>query len=326
MMLRRSGVREIRAVLLALTIAGPARADESNAVAAEALFNEGRALLDRGRFEEACERFSRSEQLDPAVGTLLNLGECYERLNKVASAWGAYRQAAALAVTRNDERRAKLARRAASRIEGRLARLTIAVDGASSNISVTRNGVRIDPAAYGNALPVDPGPQVLTATAPDREPWQTTIELSAGESSTVQVPELQPVPGATPSTVPRSAPHPITAVTDHARSKVALGLEVGGAVVLGAGLVFGGLALSKWATISDACPSATCKSEADRDRLASDASTAQTFAKVSTIGVVAGSAVLASGIVLHLTTPKRRISIAPSLDRSAAGFVAALSL
>src|SRR5262249_39232692 len=48
-------------------------------VAAEGLFDAGRKLMADGRFAEACEKFRKSEELDPAGGTLLNLGGCYER-------------------------------------------------------------------------------------------------------------------------------------------------------------------------------------------------------------------------------------------------------
>jgi serine/threonine-protein kinase len=317
-------------VFFALTVVSPTHADESNAVAAESLFNEARTLLDKGRFEEACERFSRSEQLDPAVGTLLNLGECYERLNKIASAWGAYRQAAALAVTRNDERRATLARRAAAKIEGRLAKLTITVDGgASSSVAITRNGVRVDPAAIDTTLPVDPGPQVIAATAPDHQPWQTTLELAAGESRTVHVPELRPNPAPTAApaaATERPAPPRDVAPRAPAQTKIAVGLEIGGAVVLVGGFVLGGLALSTWSTVLESCPDATCRNSADRDRLASDVSTAHTLATLSTVSVAAGTIALTSGVVLHLTAPKHRIAVSPAVDASGAGFVARLQL
>ncbi len=55
--------------------ATPAAADPS---AAEALFEEGVALSERGALTEACSKFEASEALDVAVGTLLRLADCYD--------------------------------------------------------------------------------------------------------------------------------------------------------------------------------------------------------------------------------------------------------
>src|SRR5690606_25974580 len=97
------------------------------------------------------------------------------------------------------------------------------------------------------------------------------------------------------------------------------GLEVGGGVALLGGLVFGGLAMSKWATIEDACPDGHCPSEAERRRLAPEASTATTLATVSTVTTGIGVAALAAGIVLHVTAPSTSVAVVPMAAPSAAG-------
>src|SRR5580704_7129436 len=81
-----------------------ARADGANAPAAEALFAEGRRLVDAGDFANACPKFADSERLDPSVATLLNLGACYEKAGRTASAWATFREAisAAQAAKRDD--------------------------------------------------------------------------------------------------------------------------------------------------------------------------------------------------------------------------------
>lgn len=323
-MLRASTPRVLSALVVAsvlavTTVSVTARADD--AIAAEALFKEGRSLLDKGRSEEAADRFLRSQKLDRSVGTLLNLGESYERLARFASAWGAFRQAYDLAIERRDPTRAKIAEDRASRVERRMAHLTIAIEAATPGLSVTRNAAPIDPAAYETPIPVDPGSQVVVATAKGRLTWQTTLELGEGESGTARVPPLEPepVPVETPPVAP-VAPPPDT------RSKVALGLEIGGGVVLGAGLVFGAFALAKWSSVTDTCPDARCANEADRARREGDASTASTYATVSTIATSVGAVALAAGIVLHLTAPQKRVSVVPMFDRNGGGFLATLRL
>ncbi len=63
-----------------LGLSGLARAQSAgtnNRAAAEALFSEGRSLSAKGRYAEACPKFEASQQLDPGLGTMLNLAECY---------------------------------------------------------------------------------------------------------------------------------------------------------------------------------------------------------------------------------------------------------
>jgi len=75
----------------------PPSAAEPPAVAASPAliaFNEGRALLEAGKYAEACDKFTASIKEDPdAPGTLLNLGLCNDYLGKTATALTWYRKA-----------------------------------------------------------------------------------------------------------------------------------------------------------------------------------------------------------------------------------------
>src|SRR5262245_52199416 len=63
--------------------------------AAQVLFDEGRKLLKDEKIELACAKFAESMRLDHAVGTQLNLADCYEKLGRTASAWINWVEAAA---------------------------------------------------------------------------------------------------------------------------------------------------------------------------------------------------------------------------------------
>ena len=45
-----------------------------------------------------------------------------------------------------------------------------------------RNGEAVDASAWGVAIPVDPGPQRIEATAPGRAPWSATMRADGGSS------------------------------------------------------------------------------------------------------------------------------------------------
>src|SRR5882724_8619438 len=91
-------------LLVAFAWSGVARADgpddqrKADQKRADALFAEGRKLIDAHDDVGACEKFNEAIKLDPdAAGTMLNLGLCNEHLKKFASALYWFRKAQARA-------------------------------------------------------------------------------------------------------------------------------------------------------------------------------------------------------------------------------------
>src|SRR5579862_9018298 len=171
-------------VLSAVTLCGAARADDlaqtDQKAAAQALFEQGRALVEQGRFADACPKLAESERLDPGIGTMLWLADCYENASRTASAWASFKEAAAAAAMKHDERE-RVARERAAQLEPKLARLIIAVGpSAGERIEVRRDGVTLGSAEWGVPIPVDPGPHSVTASAPGRLRWSATVELANG--------------------------------------------------------------------------------------------------------------------------------------------------
>src|SRR5260221_14763601 len=113
---------------------------------AEALFQDGKALMVKGDYAQACPKLARSQQLDPAVGTLLNLALCYEHANKSASAWASYKQAAAAAHNAAQPDREKFAREHALSLEPKLGSINVKVDSAVPGIEVRMDGAVVDSA------------------------------------------------------------------------------------------------------------------------------------------------------------------------------------
>ena len=86
--------RFVAAFVLVGMLPTAARADDGARAAAQAAFEEGRRLADAGDYAGAAERFEQSERLDPALGTVLNLANCYEHARRLASAWRAFHRGA----------------------------------------------------------------------------------------------------------------------------------------------------------------------------------------------------------------------------------------
>ncbi len=288
------------ATMLACMLANvTARADNAAAsAAAEKLFREGKAFFAASRYEEAAEKFRASQEIEPSVGALLSLGDVYRAQSKVASAWSAYVAARDLANTKNDERASDAQQRAAE-IAPRLPRLTVRF-AVPSNATVTDNGLRLPPASFGTALPVDPGPHVIVATAPGRRTFRTTATLAEGQTREVVVPELE-----REQRVVERERADASDDTGNAGRRVGLGLLGSGGVVAAAGLVFGGIAIAKWSSVTSTCPGKVCDSEAARASAVEEANTAQTFAAVSTISVAIGAVAMVTGLVFFLQAPAK---------------------
>src|SRR6187431_2050565 len=134
-----------------------AQASASDKASAEALFDQGVRLMKQNSFAEACPKLEESNRIDPAVGTLLYLGECYERVGKIASAWATFREAASLATNSNQSDRARVASRRAQDLEPKLSRLSVELApevATIAGVTVKRGAQRLEPSLYGTPLPV----------------------------------------------------------------------------------------------------------------------------------------------------------------------------
>ena len=290
--------------------AEPTAADKA---AAETLFVDARKLLAAGKYAEACKGFAESQRLDPGVGTLLNLGVCYEKLGRTASAWSTYREAAAAARAANQSAREKSARRAADTLEPKLPKLTIVVAGIETNprLEVRRDGAVVPASLWGMSVAIDPGEHLFEASSPGYKPWQSRLVAEAGKPVTVNVPALEPEPkAARAAVVPvkskgESAAASKQPASDAARASSGLGAQrVAALVVGGAGLigtaVGGYFAVRAQATYKAAnCdPLNFCSEQGIADR-----NLAFGRARSATYATTGGLVALAAGVVLWITAP-----------------------
>lgn len=306
------GVLLFLSLLPASGRAGPAE----DRAAADALFKEGRDLIDKGKPAEACPKFAASQNLDPTPGTLLTLGDCYERSGQMASAWATFNEAGSLARRVSDTRRAAEAARRAGLLEPKLSKLVIEVapEGRVARLDVRRNGSPIPEAALGSPIPVDPGPQTIEASAPGKIGWSTKINVEGKPGVvTVRVPPLAdavkapPPPDQKPPPPDQKPPAPETKPpapeTKSARpwqrptGIVAMGV---GALGVGIGAVLGGVALSKNGESNEGHCFPNNRCDQDGIDLRADA---VRLGNTSTATLIAGGVLLAGGVVLFATAP-----------------------
>jgi len=228
-----------------------APADASKAATAQALFDDGVKLMEAGRYGEACPKLAASQTLDPGAGTLLDLGTCYEKNGQTASAWATFEEAESTARSTGHRDWADHAHARVLALEPTLQRLVIAVPpeaAATPGLKVTRDGVDVEPSAWGVAIPLDPGMHAIRASAPRKTDWTTSLEIrpeAEGSLSTISVPALRDVPPPPPAAVSPVAPTPSEPPFWTTQRIVATALAGAGVVVVGVGSGLGLLAKSK---------------------------------------------------------------------------------
>ncbi len=161
-----------------------------------AVFKEGRALLDAGRYAEAAARFKAANELRATAGTRLSLGDAYEKAGKLASASSAFQEAGRLARKAQDPGREGEAKRRGGLLEPRLSRWSSRspppTEGPrwSSRKTGSRSRGRSD-----TPIPLDAEVHTIEASGPGKQTWKTTITVEPSPGvMTVQVPALAQAP------------------------------------------------------------------------------------------------------------------------------------
>jgi hypothetical protein len=292
----------------------PASASATGApTRADALFAAAKQLRDAGLYEDACPKFAETEQLDPGVGVMLYLADCYQHTGRSANAWAEFRKAEQLAHDRNDKRQ-EMAKARADALEAKLTRITISVaePAKHAGLDISVDGTRILPENWNAMLPTDPGAHSVVINEPGQPP--RTLDIRLDEGANLIVPAFAPPSPPSPASAPPPASAPAAATTlapaegggdstagPHVSTRAYVGLGLLGVgvigVVTGAGLL-------------------DAKNEAISKGKGSSAGT------LSGVSFAIGAAGFASAIVLYLTAPKDRssaLTVSPTVGTSGAG-------
>jgi hypothetical protein len=248
---------------------------------------------------QACPLFRESLRLDPAPGTLLNLADCEEKTGRLASAWEHFDRLAE-EVPATDERRALSVERASS-LAARVPRLTIRVpDGPSMGIRVRRDEEDLGDPSLGVALPVNPGAHVVVVSAPGRLDRRLAFTIDPGQSMQIVAepgPEKRQPPARTAGWITGGV----------------------GLAALGAGAVFGALALHEKTESNAHCSAGACNDVAGLDAYES----ARNYGRVSDVVFGGGVLALAAAAILIFTSRDQAESTSGQLVVSVSGLGAA---
>ena len=294
-----------RALILILLVASRAHAEEPDeavsSVEADALFKEGKRLMDEGETAKACVKFEASDRLDPGEGAKLNLAQCWEKLGKTASAWTLY---AKIAKTTKQAARRDVAKQRVKELEAELVRLTIEVPERSEveGLEITRNDVAVESTQWNQPVPVDPDDYTITAKAAGHEEWSKRIKVKS-KDKVVAIPKLVKVK-ADPVDVPERPNRSRT---------LSIGLVAGGGGAIAIATVFAVRSRTFQEQADQLCPKPRCPDAEGVKRN----QRARTEGWIANVGWGLGAAAIATGIVTWTIGGKheqdRAVSIAPAI-------------
>lgn len=289
---------------LALVSPSVRASDESREKAAQTFFVEAMRLMQAKKYADACEKFARSQELDPGMGTQFRLAECYEKLGRLATAYEQYLSVADAAQEAGKKDRETVARKRADALEQRVARLTIVISPALIEVpglEVERDGAAVPKDLWGKAIFIDPGDHVVTIKATGRLPLESKLWAEGAARLVVNITSLEKPP---PVQVPPRSKTP------------AIMMAAGGGLGILLGATFLGVRAAKISEaegLRDTITGAGGHCRVDRpaqfaaqcDSLSSATATGDGLGTASIFGFVLGASALgAAGVYLLWPEPK----------------------
>ena len=295
-------------VLVMTTCATGAFAQQDEAATRSAgrkLAQDGVALLQQGKAEQASEKLEKAYQLLPVPSVALWSGRALVARGNWVEASERYVEASRLTGFKGDQQVQLQAQQDAARelesLTPRIPTLVIAVVlGQAERPVVTLDGKPVPTALLGEEQPVNPGTHQINVTLGTKQ-VSRQVTLAEAEKKHESITLDEPASQASSATPPPGATPERDEGAKHSGMQRTLGfvaLAAGGAGLIVGG-VSGGLALGKHSALQDG---GQCAGDQCLPGARTDVSSLDTLRAVSTIGFIAGGVLASTGVVLLLTT------------------------
>jgi hypothetical protein len=275
--------------------------------AAQRLFEEGRRDLEAGNTNAACKKFEQSIRKDPrAVGTLLNLALCNERLGKLATALSLFVEAFDRATEAGQNEQSEAAEQHIQSLRPQVPVVAISY----ADVPVTGEKLVVDDkviARDDTEITLDPGPHSIVFTAPGRVSYETALVTKAASRTPLALPALG---------LPARAASP--------RRLAGKVMTIGGGGLVVTSIVLAVIAKRKYdAQFEGSMPHCGTAPPIDGrnvcDQVGADAiATSQNYATTATVVGGIGIASAAVGLALWLTAPSESARVVPAATATGA--------
>jgi tetratricopeptide (TPR) repeat protein len=297
--------RRVAAALAVTAILAAGAEARAQGAEADRLFEAGRKAALREAWEEACADFAESYRLDPAPGTLLNMGDCEEHLGHLQRAYESYRTA--ISRMSPDDDRVPRAHGRMAAIEQRAGRLTVNLaPTAPDGTVVSLDGEVLPKSRLGMPLFVEAGkPHTVRATAVGYYGERIDVTLAATEARTINL-----TPGASLEEVAPDTPKGRTSAGPWLQGTGLAAIVAGGLALWGSSLA-GVVAIER-----EGVRTANCDAQNYCNAQGYDAAkSGQDWATASTALFVGGLVLVAGGVTTYLVgrgvSHRSSVGIAP---------------
>jgi hypothetical protein len=156
---------------------------------ADQLFAEAKAL-ESLNLREACDKYIESLHYNPAaLGTLLNVALCDEKLGRIASAVARFAEARERAREQGLPEHLRAAEDHLATLQLQVPHLAVRLTEQLPDTKVLVDDHLIAPDTLGD-IAIDPGSHTVTVSAPDRLPHRATVAIALAEHKAIVIPAL----------------------------------------------------------------------------------------------------------------------------------------
>jgi hypothetical protein len=280
---------------------------------ADQLFEEGKAMLDQD-LAGACEKFEESLKFNSqAIGTLLNVALCDEKLGRYASAVAKFTEARDRAKEQGMNVHLEAAEEHIRALTGKVPHVTLTFSEPplpQTTIVIDEKLIAFDSIANH---PVDPGVHDVVVGAPGHLAFRAHFEVAAGQAIDLAIPRLE---------------KSVTVKVKSSRRTIGKITTATGIAALGTGIVLGVIAKRDFDEATRSCNRITVRDEEVWQCDSTGFAGTRSALTLGTVGTVVGGIGLAAigvGAVLWLRGPKDsepRVSVVPHIGPEGAGIAA----
>lgn len=319
-------MKHLVTIALCAALSSTASADKT-----DKLFQKAKKLHADKKFADACPTYEQVDQMDPAVGSKLNVAKCYEDWGRLATAYAWYDQADKMATAANDERAPKI-KELIEELDVNVPRMTLKIpEDADPDVidTITLDGKPLPGGWLNTQQRIDPGPHVIEFVVNGQKKKKMAPVERGGESEiSLDIPKGTGKPRPKPDDKVKP---PIVEPADPGKTRRYLGIGVGGAgvVAVGVAMVVTLSARSDYkAALTEHCMGSTSGCNETGFQITRDA---RSTANVATVITVIGLAAIGGGAALYFTAPKapagtekppeKQVYVSPTFDATGGGFV-----
>jgi hypothetical protein len=164
---------------------GDTMADDATEKERTALYREGVAAAEAGRWVEALDRFQRVVALRTAPRALLALAAAEEHVGRLVGAKRTYGVARDDARAQNDEATAAKAEASLATLEPRIPKVALTLPAGVTGAEARLDGAPIE--ISGGGVDLDPGVYRLVVTAPGKRPFEERVAVAAGQRREIAI-------------------------------------------------------------------------------------------------------------------------------------------